>query len=62
MWTIKHLKQMLDTSSKLYKQVVSKGLPSGLAAGVKDDFQEFKQVYQTQYRLGRFLMERRGTE
>jgi hypothetical protein len=45
MWTIEHLKQMLDTSSKSYKQAVSKGLLSGLAASFKEGFQEFKQVY-----------------
>jgi hypothetical protein len=57
MWTIEHLKQMSDTLSESYKQAVSKGLPSGLAASFKEDFREFKQVYRTQYRPGRFLME-----
>jgi hypothetical protein len=47
MWSIEHLKQMSDTLSELYKQAVAKGLPSGLAAGFKDDFWEFKQVYRT---------------
>jgi hypothetical protein len=50
---------MLDASSKSFKQAVSKGLLSGLVARFREDFQEFKQVYRTQYRLGRFLIEMR---
>jgi hypothetical protein len=59
MWTINHLKLMSDTSSNAYKNAVAKGLPSGLAAGFRDDFRAFKEVYRTQYRPGRFLMELR---
>jgi hypothetical protein len=59
MWTVEHLKSMSDISSDTYKNAVAKGLPSGLAAGFRDDFRAFKGVYRTQYQPGRFLMELR---
>ena len=46
-------------SLDIYKTVVGKGLLSGLATGFRDDFRAFKDIYQTQYRLGRFLIELR---
>jgi len=59
MWAIDHLKLMSDTSSYAYKNAVAKGLPSGLATGFRADFRAFKDIYRTQYRPGRFLMELR---
>jgi hypothetical protein len=59
MWTIDHLKLMSDTPSSTYRNAVAKGLPSGLAAGFRADFRAFKDIYRTQYRPGRFLIELR---
>ncbi len=50
---------MSSTLFKLYKQGISKRLLSKLIVSFKDDFREFKQVYQTQYRLRQFLIELR---
>jgi len=53
MWTISQLKLMSDTSSKIFCLVISKGIPSRLAAGFREDFRRFKRIYQDQYALAR---------
>jgi hypothetical protein len=55
MWTISQLKLMSDTSSKIFSLAISKGIPSGLAAGFRADFRRFKSIYQDQYALARQL-------
>jgi hypothetical protein len=60
MWTISQLKLMSDTSSKIFSLAISKGIPSGLAAGFWADFRRFKSIYQDQYAPARQLRQLRG--
>ena len=60
MWTISQLKLMSDTSSKIFSLAISKGIPSGLAAGFRADFKRFKNIYQDQYAPARQLGQLRG--
>jgi hypothetical protein len=62
MWTISQLKLMLDTSSKIFSLAISKGIPSGLAAGFRADFRHFKSIYQDQYAPARQLGQLRGKD
>ena len=55
MWTISQLKLMSDTSSKIFALAISKGIPSGLAAGFRADFWWFKDIYKEQYGPARML-------
>jgi hypothetical protein len=59
MWSISQLKLMSDTSSAIYNIAVSKGLPSGLAAGFNEDFRKFKRVYRDQYEPARQMINMR---
>jgi hypothetical protein len=62
MWTISQLKLMSDTSSKIFSLAISKGIPSGLAAGFRADFRRFKSIYQDQYAPARQLEQLRGED
>jgi hypothetical protein len=62
MWTISQLKLMSDTSSTIFCLAISKGIPSGLAAGFREDFRRFKRIYQDQYAPARQLGQLRGDD
>ena len=40
-----HLKRMNKASSALYNRATELGLPDGLRAGFKEDFDKFKRVW-----------------
>ena len=57
LWTISDLKEMSDSSSEIYQHAMRQGIPHGLARTLHNELHDLKNIWRTQYRPGRQILD-----